>query len=161
MPTPPTRTPAISMQFVHARRPAVQRLADIVSEVANTSQHGGRCSVINGTSCALYDVSQWNDNMTAVVRTHFPHCLVSINTLDSSVSGFAVVFTLHEADHRARDTLLCVLMVVTMGTVLQAMFWLTFDLIPVAPQDVLATFEQARMILRTVSAPEASSHADT
>ena len=72
----------------------VERLAVFVSAVAQTKRHGGHCLAVDGRRCVLYDCGQWTSDMHDAVARRFPGCAVTVSPLDSSVSGFVVVFDL-------------------------------------------------------------------
>jgi hypothetical protein len=90
---------------------AIRRLADFVSRVAQTATNGGNCLVVDETRCVLYDCGRWTSDMHDAVARRFPGCAATVSPLDSSVSGFVVVFDL-QPHHSGMATAFAVLLAV-------------------------------------------------
>jgi hypothetical protein len=89
----------------------IRRLADFVARVARTETNGGNCLVVDDTRCVLYDCGSWTSDMHDAVAHRFPGCAVTVSPLDSSVSGFIVVFDLLP-HHSGMATVFAVLLAV-------------------------------------------------
>ena len=83
------------------------------------ASHGGRTLIIDDSRCVLADVNAWTDDMTMCVKTRFPSVSVSIHHTNQSLSGFQVLFDLHEPPYSNTGGI-CMFLVVL---VVLALFW--------------------------------------
>ncbi len=101
---------------------AIHSLADFIARVARTATNGGNCLVVDDTRCVLYDCGQWTSDMHDAVARRFPGCAVTVSPLDSSVSGFVVVFDLHP-HHSGMATVFAILLTVGALCVVTLRVW--------------------------------------
>lgn len=85
---------------------SVTELAGLVNALADTARRGGRCTVVDDTRCILYDCSNWNTAMHNDVLARFHTCSMTVSPLESSVSGFIVIFDLSSPPQRMRTAFL-------------------------------------------------------
>ena len=112
---------------------AVTRLSHCVSAVCNVSVLGGRCTVVDSSRCILYDCSNWSSEMSACILEEFPTCSITVTSVDTSVSGFVVVFLLHERGNRFRTTFLVLLLFVVLVVVSVYVFRTVSGVLPLFP----------------------------
>lgn len=130
-----------------AANSSVHHLAAAVSRIASIETFGGQCRVLDSTRCALYDVAMWDDDHTARLRQRFPHVSVSVSALDSSLTGFILVFQLHETSHRPRDTLLFAVVLCCLAVLTYTGFMIVEDVVPLAPACTLRALSDGRQWL--------------
>lgn len=72
--------------------PAAESVADFVREVTGCGARGGSCMATSKTQCVLYDCGSWTTEMHNRVVRQFPGCSITVSVLDSSLTGFVVLF---------------------------------------------------------------------
>lgn len=119
-----------------SRLGTVTRLSRRVSSICNVSALGGRCSVVDSTRCVLYDCARWTSDMSMCILEEFPTCSITISSVEASVSGFAVIFVLHERSRRPHTTFFVLLLLATFSVVSIYVFRTVSDTLPLFPQGV-------------------------
>ena len=74
--------------------------------------------------------------MSSCILEEFPTCCITVTSLDTSVSGFAVVFVLHEQESRMRATFLVLLVLATLIIVSIYVFHTVRSVLPFFPSAV-------------------------
>lgn len=85
--------------------PSSTALASLVCQIADVAKNGGRCSPIDADRCALYDCSNWTEEMVAKVHKEFPMCYITVTSNTASASGFVVFFQLRSTHYRVTRTI--------------------------------------------------------
>lgn len=115
----------------------IQKLAQYISYTTNVKALGGRCTVSDETRCILYDYSKWDEDMTDKIKRQFPTCKIEVCASDSSLSGFVVIFTLHESTNIASQLLVLITMLSIMITIFKTAFTMVYNIVPLAPEKVI------------------------
>lgn len=84
----------------------IESMAEHVNYIARVKELGGRCTAVDSTRCILYDSSNWTHAMQNYIKRMYPTCCITISSLESSISGFVVIFELNEPDNRISNTFL-------------------------------------------------------
>lgn len=78
----------------------IEQVCRFVQKVCDTERHGGKCFVINDSSCVLHDYDEWNSEMHDKVKTRFPDTSIVCTHNPSSATSFSVIFTLESRSSR-------------------------------------------------------------
>lgn len=84
----------------------IESMAEHINYIANVKHLGGRCTAVDSTRCILYDSANWTHAMQNHIKRMYPTCCIQISALESSISGFVVIFDLNEPDNRMSNTFL-------------------------------------------------------
>jgi hypothetical protein len=117
----------------------IKELISYVKRIASVNRLGGTCLPVDDNRCILYDCSNWTNEMHALVRHRFPTCSISISTLESSVSGFVVMFELHENVSRLFNSFMALLIAVCLIVVSCYIFMSVEHVLPYFPATVSPT----------------------
>jgi hypothetical protein len=117
----------------------IKELISFVKRVASVTRLGGTCHAVDDRRCILYDCSNWTNEMHALVRHRFPTCTISVSTLESSVSGFVVMFELHENVSRLFNSFMASLIALCLVVVSCYIFLSVEHVLPYFPATVAFT----------------------
>ena len=95
--------------------PVIDNLVQDVNYVAQTQQMGGRCSAVDSHRCVLFDSANWTHAMHTRIRQKYPTCVITVSAMESSISGFVVIFDLHEPLNRMFTTFLVLAVIAGLG----------------------------------------------
>jgi len=73
----------------------MDKLPSFIRQLIHSDRHGGRVLCTDEHTLVLYDCGVWMDVYSTLVRESFPECDITIQTSQSSLSGFIVIFRLH------------------------------------------------------------------
>ena len=96
-----TQSNCISMKA----SPSSTALAALVCQIADVAKNGGRCTPVDNDRCALYDCSNWTEEMVGKVHREFPMCYITVSSNTASASGFVVFFQLRSTHYRITRTI--------------------------------------------------------
>ncbi len=122
---------------------SVECLSSRVAVVCNAAVYGGRCSVVDNTRCVLYDCSNWTSAMSVCILEEFPTCCITVTSVDTSVSGFAVVFVLQERTNRLHTTFFVFLLVAVLSIVSVYVYHMVSHVVPFFPISAQGWVESA------------------
>ena len=71
----------------------IESVCHLVRKVCCTERHGGKCFVINDSTCVLHDYDEWNSQMHDKVKTKLPDVDIVCTHNTQSATSFSVVFT--------------------------------------------------------------------
>lgn len=121
---------------------SAEKLSNCIARIAQLHILGGKCVVVDDTKCVLYDYAEWNDELSAKVRVQFPTCKITVSSLEASITGFVVIFTIYERRNTALECMYVLLMICVMGVIFRTLFITVQETLPLAPTYLLSTFNK-------------------
>lgn len=112
------------MPHTPRRNRDINTLTKYIENICNIQTCGGRCVRLTDKVCALYDHPIWTDMYHNSILLHFPSCVITVKTCESSLSGFVVMFELQQEPHACCGSItlwvlfLCIILCLYYGTMM-------------------------------------------
>lgn len=76
----------------------------VILQLCDAPKRGGRVIMDDSSTLLLYDCSKWTDLQTDALRARYPEIELDVQTCEQSLSGYVVIFRLHEASMSRSNT---------------------------------------------------------
>jgi hypothetical protein len=88
----------------------MDQVAPFINDLCNTHQLGGRVFRRSPVLWELYDISEWNEHQTEILKRKFPSITTHIASCRESLTGFKIVLEAHPHTHFTITVTTCLAM---------------------------------------------------